>query len=90
MAYNRSYPLRTEHDSFTWLEFRDPVLLDKLREHFPSLSSLYERKPGMDCRDLYVQRRLMHKAIASAKGDAGLVEALTTLLQFVEDKFSWM
>lgn len=82
--------MRSENDSFTWLEFRDATLLETLRVCFPDLSSLYDRKPGMDCRDLYVQRRKLESAICGLGDQTALKEALSTLLDFLLRKFSWM
>lgn len=47
LACNRTYPLRSPDDSYTWIELRDPGLIATVRSIFPTASSLYDRKPGV-------------------------------------------
>lgn len=43
-AFRRSYPLRSAHESFVWLQIHSTVLLAALKAVFPAVGSLYEQR----------------------------------------------
>jgi len=45
-AFHRSYPGRSPHDSFVWLQVHSAPLLRSLKALFPALASLYPDAPG--------------------------------------------
>ncbi|KAM0789602.1 hypothetical protein ACM66B_000409 [Microbotryomycetes sp. NB124-2] len=89
VAFNRTYPLRSEHEDFTWIEPQHPTLLKLARLLYPTMSTLYDRVPGIDCRDLYVQRQEI-RSYLQLLTDAGDKTAVKSLLDYVESKFTWV
>ncbi|GAA5912111.1 hypothetical protein JCM8208_001031 [Rhodotorula glutinis] len=93
-AFRRSYPQRSAHDSFVWLEVHSPALLWPLKAVFSSLASLYESSPGIDARAVWVQRgKLRAVAAAASRSDvlAGGIDSLdpvTVLLGYLDNLFA--
>ncbi|KAK4054118.1 hypothetical protein OIV83_001143 [Microbotryomycetes sp. JL201] len=89
VAYNRTYPLRSEHEDFTWIEPLHPALLRLARSLYPTMSTLYDRVPGIDCRDLYVRRQEIRSQLELLT-NLDDKSAIQTLLNYVESKFRWV
>ncbi|KAK4054336.1 hypothetical protein OIO90_003569 [Microbotryomycetes sp. JL221] len=89
VAYNRSYPLRSEHEDFTWIQLQSEVVLKLARALYPSMSTLYDRQPGIDCRDLYVRRNEIKFRLAETT-DTSDRQAIKALLDYVESKFTYV
>ncbi|KPV74782.1 uncharacterized protein RHOBADRAFT_53721 [Rhodotorula graminis WP1] len=98
-AFRRSYPQRSVHDSFVWIEVHSHALLRSLKAVFPSLASLYDSSPGIDARAVWVQRGKLRASAAeasratllelsaSARGHDSL-DPVTVLLGFLDDLFA--
>ncbi|GAA5854256.1 hypothetical protein JCM9279_005099 [Rhodotorula babjevae] len=101
-AYRRSYPQRSPHDSFVWIEVHSPALLHALKAVFPSLAGLYQSSPGIDARAIWVQRGKLRDLDAAARRGPSLLELssssnagghdsldpVTVLLGYLDDLFA--
>ncbi|GAA6018658.1 hypothetical protein JCM8202_000600 [Rhodotorula sphaerocarpa] len=111
-ACHRSYPNRSASDAYVWIELEappasdksaEPTLLGVLRRVFPTLGSLYDPKPGIDARSVYVYRAEILAAADDAcaqgpqegatpvrGGTLGAREASEALVKYVESQFAFV
>ncbi|KAM0753453.1 P-loop containing nucleoside triphosphate hydrolase protein [Meredithblackwellia eburnea MCA 4105] len=87
-AHLRSFPRRSEHDSFIWIEFVDLELLGVVKEVLPLLSELYEKQPGVDARELHIRREDL--LAVSTRSSQIVQEKTATLLEYLTDKFAYV
>ncbi|KAJ9091271.1 hypothetical protein QFC19_009181 [Naganishia cerealis] len=85
VVHHRESPNGRSAENSIWLEIEDDALLDKLREHFPTTVGLYDNKPGIDGREVYLKRHLLQIDMKSYV--TSLREVSTAMLNVVEEQF---
>ncbi|KAI5477302.1 AAA family ATPase [Pseudohyphozyma bogoriensis] len=89
VAYRRSYPLRSEDDSFIWLELRHKRLQELVKALFPTAGSLYTSTPGVDARDVYVKREAFNQLLAEIE-DGEFKDKAREFIDYVERQFDYV
>ncbi|KAJ9120897.1 hypothetical protein QFC22_002832 [Naganishia vaughanmartiniae] len=82
----REAPSGRSAENSIWLEIENGALLDKLREHFPTAVGLYDNKPGIDGREVYLKRHALQTDLMSYS--TSLKGIFTAMLTVVEEEFN--
>ncbi|WWD19965.1 hypothetical protein CI109_104438 [Kwoniella shandongensis] len=82
VAHHRLHPSGNDLETATWIEIRSSGLLDAIKMVFPQYSSLYDRAPGIDGRDLFLAMDRFDK-VKGLIMDHVTKSGLTLLLDFV-------
>ncbi|GAA5865071.1 hypothetical protein JCM3774_002122 [Rhodotorula dairenensis] len=96
-AYHRSFPNQPQrrHDGYVWIEVADQptttttpplLLLEPLRKTFPTVASLYEQKPAIDLRSVYVHADAL---LGNAESEKARL-ACTELVTYARNRFAYV
>ncbi|SGY15367.1 BQ5605_C013g07348 [Microbotryum silenes-dioicae] len=90
---HRSFPSLTPDDDYDYILLHDEDLLDAVKRLFPTLGSLYQSRPGIDARSLYVRReQLLSLEESSSRAQGGskspVGQTLQTLRTLLDEQFT--
>ncbi|SCZ87304.1 BZ3500_MvSof-1268-A1-R1_Chr2-2g04770 [Microbotryum saponariae] len=90
---NRSFPSLTPDDDYAYILLHDEDLLDAVKRLFPTLGSLYQSRPGIDARSLYVRRDQLlslEESLSRAEdgSESSVGQTLRALRTLLDQQFS--
>ncbi|KDE04374.1 hypothetical protein MVLG_05166 [Microbotryum lychnidis-dioicae p1A1 Lamole] len=90
---HRSFPSLTADDDYDYILLHDEDLLDAVKRLFPTLGSLYQSRPGIDARSLYVRREQLlslEESSSRAQGESKspVGQTLQTLRTLLDEQFT--